>query len=61
MINVKLVIQNILYRKGPLTRNQLFDILVREAGIRETRENFDAIVDDLLDRAKIIKVGGTVI
>lgn len=61
MINVKLIIQNILYLKGPLTRDQLFDILVKDAGIQETRENFDAIVNDLLERAKIVKVGGVVI
>lgn len=61
MINIGLVIQNILYLKGPMTRNQIFDELVRKTGIRETRENFDLIVNEMLSKAKIVNVNGNIL
>lgn len=61
MIDLKLVIQNIIFINGPMTRNQIFDELVRKTQIRETRENFDMIVDELIDKCRLIKVGGKIV
>lgn len=61
MIDLKLVIQNIVCVNGPMTRNQIFDELVRKTQIRETRENFDMVVDELLDKCRLLKVGGKVV
>lgn len=61
MIDLKLVIQNIVFVKGPMTRNQIFDELVRKTQIRETRENFDLIIDEMLSKCKLLRVGGNII
>lgn len=61
MIDLKLVIQNIVFVKGPMTRNQIFDELVRKTQIRETRENFDLIIDEMLSKCKLLRVGRNIV
>jgi hypothetical protein len=61
MVNIKTALLCIVFKKGPMTRNQLYDAFTREFQIRETRENFESVVDSLVSDCRLIKVGSTVI
>lgn len=59
MLNVGMYIKTILHRKGPLTANQIYDIFVRETGLRDRRENFDMFLQGLVDKYQVLKLRDT--